>query len=140
MSKTLTTLAFAILGIATWFGIFFLLDLLPWRFDVDGIAVDLLYFGLALNVAIVAFVASLCGALVARINFIGPAAIFGFLAWGLAVSFARAVSDPSSWDGVVPYTAAVAGGLVISVGGSIFGALLGGRYSKPIKDNASDAA
>jgi len=119
---------------------FFALDLLPWKIDTTDYGANSLYLLLAATVAVSVFISAFVGAIVARVNFIGPAFLLGILAWALAVSFLKAVSAAYSPEDLVLFLVANAGGLSVAIGGAVGGALLGRRIAKPIEDKASIAA
>lgn len=127
-------------GIAVSIAVLLVLDLLPWKISTAQYSSAQLYFGLAATAAISMFAAAIAGAIVARSNFVGPAVILAIGVWYLAASFLEAVSRAYDLDNLVPYLVANVGGLTLTIGGAVIGALIGRRIYTPNEDNASNAA
>jgi hypothetical protein len=119
--------------------VFFALDLLPWKIDITDYSTNALYVFLSITAAMSVFIAAFAGAIVARVNFLGPAFALSVLGWTLVVSFLKAVSAAYNSNDFVPYLVANATGLTIVIGGGVSGALLGQRFAKPVEDVASNA-
>ena len=129
-----------VLGIAASFAVFFLLDFFPWETDISHFGVNQQYFLLAVTAAVVVFLAAFAGAFVARKNFIGPAVLLGILGWTAVISFLEAASSAYSPDNFFPYAVVNVGGLAITIGGSISGAMFGSRFSNQDSGNGSSSA
>jgi hypothetical protein len=128
------------LGVAASLAVFFLLDLLPWSIDITDFGINQQYFLLAVTAAIVVFLAAFAGAFVARMNFIVPAILLGILGWTLAISFLEVLSSGYGPDDFISHAVANVGGFAITIGGSIGGALIGGRFSKQDASTFSSSA
>ena len=127
-------------GIVASLAVFFLLDLFPWKTDISDFAVNQQYFLLVVTAAVVVFLAAFVGAFVARMNFIGPAVLLGILGWTALISFLEAVSPAYSPDDIFRYAVVNVGGLAITIGGSIGGAMFGSRLSKQDSGKGSISA
>lgn len=129
-----------VLGIVASLAVFFLLDLFPGNTDISNFGVNQRYFLLAATAAVVVFLAAFAGAFVARMNFIGPAVLLGILGWIAVISFLEDVSFAYGPDDFFPYAVVNFGGLAITIGGSIGGAIFGSRFSKQDSVKGSSSA
>jgi len=112
-------------GVAVSISVILVLDQLEWKIDITRFSTVQAYLLLAGTAAIGMFAASLAGAYVARSKFVGPASVLAIGMWLLAASFLSAVSMAYEPSNLVPYVVANLGGLTLTVGGAILGAILG---------------
>ena len=140
MSKNSTRILRLIIGFAVSIVVLLVLDLISWKTNVSQYSSAQLHFVMAATAAISVLIAALAGAIVARSNFVGPAVFLALGVWYLAVSFLQALDVAYSPSDIVPYLLANVGGLSLTIGGAVIGALLARRFYTPNEDNASNAA
>lgn len=139
MSKIATKILRLLAGFVVSLAVLLVFDLVPWKSDAARFSPGELYFVLSMTAAFCLFVATLAGAIVARSSFVGPAVLLAVGVWYLAVSFLEAVSRALDPGDLVPYLVANVGGVTLTIGGAVIGALVGRRFYTPNEDNASNA-
>ncbi len=140
MFKSATRSIRLLTGIVASLAVFFVLDLIPWKWDVTNFSSAQLYFFLGVTAAVSVFVATLAGAMIARSNFVIPAFIIAIVVWLLAVSFLDATSKAFDPSDLVPYLVGNLGGFLLTLCGAILGALVGssnGRHRVLLVENAT---
>ena len=138
MPETKRRVVRLIAGVLVSIGIVLAGDYLPWSLDVTGFGPYQLFLALAGTGAVIMFVASAAGAIVARSTFVGPAVLLAIGVWYLAVSFLTVWSDGSD-SSDAPSLLASIGGLTLTIGGAVLGAQIGQRFSNRNEGSASNA-
>lgn len=129
-----------IAGVVVSIGVLLVLDLIPWKSDASQFSSAQLFLVLGATAAISVGVSSFAGAIVARVNFIGPAVLLALGAWYLAGTFVEAVSPSIGLAESTLILVANLSGLALTVGGAIIGASVGRRFCKQNEDNDSITA
>jgi hypothetical protein len=98
------------------------------------------YFGLAIEAAIVMFIAASAGAYVARVNFIWPAILLAVAVWFLVVYILNSIAAAAGQGDLLGVASINVLSLLFGACGSAIGALVGSRFArKTTEENAVGA-
>ena len=126
-------------GIAVSIGILWILDQIPWRLDAAQLNSVQMIVALGASAALSLGVATFCGAIVARVNFLVPSALLACCLWLLALRYVVVVMPELSPLRSGSQMAATAAGFALAIGGAIVGAIIGKRFCAEKKGTASTA-
>jgi hypothetical protein len=143
MPSTVNKLQRIALGLIVAVFVLLVVDAIPMPFASKSVEYRLFgsfYVWPAVYGLLTTFVAAFAGAIVARVNFIGPAVLLAVVAWVLTVYFLGSIATAAGQDLLFEAAATNIIGLLLSIVGAVFGALTGRRFFKTGVQNATTAA
>jgi len=121
------------LGILVTIAVLGVFDLIPSFVPSSAIDYRLFgyfYFWVAIEGAIIMFMAALIGAYVAKVNFVGPAVLLSITVWTFTVYFLNSIASAAGPDDILNVASINILGLLFGAYGSGIGALVGRRFAK----------
>ena len=132
------------LGVLAAIAILSVFDLLPSFMPSSAINYRIFghfYFWIAVEGAVVMFIAASVGAYVAKVNFVGPAVLLSIAAWVFTIYFLNSIAATAGQSNVFGVASINALGLLFGACGAGIGALVGGRFARQkTEENAVGAA
>lgn len=117
------------LGVLVAIAVLSVFDLLPSFLPSAAISYRIFgqfYFWLAVEGAVVMFVAASAGAYVAKTNFVGPAILLSIAVWAFTIYFVNSIATVAGQDNVLAAAGTNALGLLLGAFGAGIGAFIGG--------------